>query len=395
MVFRLSPYDTSFPPSHLADPSGLLAVGGDLSIPRLLEAYRNGIYPMYREMPILWWAPDPRGILYPQNLHISQSLRRTCRSSRFEVRVDTCFEEVIRQCASAGNRQYSNWLTEEMIQAYKILYNLGYAHSFETFHDGKLVGGLYGLSLGKAFFGESMFHTATDASKVALCILVEQCTLRGIRFIDTQQDSAHLRSLGATSIPHRRFITELKSALDNDNTLPPQHWKSNIVVLLLGGNIGNTHALILQAENLIETRIGQVVAQSHLYETEPWGMTASQNFLNIALAVQTTLSPTDVLHTTLEIETALGRSRQAVSPHDVERPRTYHSRTMDIDLIFYNSLVLNTHDLQLPHPRLHERRFVMQPLCDFMPHFLHPTLHKTMAEILQNCPDKGEITLLQ
>ena len=213
-IFRLVD-EPIFPPPDYADPSGLLAVGGDLSCERLLEAYRLGIFPWYSDdQPILWWSPDPRLVLKLDEFKVSRSLRKTLKKDVFKVTLDRAFEEVIRGCASAPREgQRGTWITKEMQQAYIELHGLGYAHSVETWWGEELVGGLYGVSLGKAFFGESMFHRRTDASKVALAVLVETLQSWGFHFIDAQMTTEHLLRLGAANMPRRIFLKRLQSAL--------------------------------------------------------------------------------------------------------------------------------------------------------------------------------------
>jgi leucyl/phenylalanyl-tRNA--protein transferase len=213
-IFRLVE-DLVFPPPDYADPSGLLAVGGDLSSERLLEAYRVGIFPWYSEdQPILWWSPDPRLVLDLTEFKLSRSLRKTIKKGVFQVTFDRAFEEVIRACATVARKgQSGTWITEEMQQAYIHLHGLGYAHSVETWFDETLVGGLYGVSLGKAFFGESMFHHKTDASKVALATLVDYLKRWNFQFIDAQMATEHLISLGAKEMPRRIFLKRLHGAL--------------------------------------------------------------------------------------------------------------------------------------------------------------------------------------
>jgi len=223
-MFRLSsnPRDLRFPPVELASPEGLLAVGGDLRPERLLEAYRHGIFPWYNDdQPILWWSPDPRAVLFPDKLHVSRSLERTIRHGIFTATFDTCFREVMRQCA--GPRlQYpegGTWITPAMIEAYVRLHELGYAHSIETWQERRLVGGLYGIALGGAFFGESMFSRVTDASKVALVLLIRRLRAWGFRIFDCQQSSPHVMRFGAEEIPRRDFLNHLAAAL----ALPDRH----------------------------------------------------------------------------------------------------------------------------------------------------------------------------
>jgi leucyl/phenylalanyl-tRNA---protein transferase len=213
-IFRLVE-DMVFPPPDYADPSGLIAVGGDLSSERLLEAYRVGIFPWYSDdQPILWWSPDPRFILELDEFKISRSLQKTLRRKTFQVTFDRVFEEVIAACSVVPREgQRGTWITQEMRDAYLELHGLGYAHSVESWFGGKLAGGLYGVSLGKAFFGESMFHHKTDASKVALAMLVDKLTSWGFHFIDSQMTTEHMMSLGAKEVPRRIFLKRLQSAL--------------------------------------------------------------------------------------------------------------------------------------------------------------------------------------
>jgi leucyl/phenylalanyl-tRNA--protein transferase len=213
-IFRLVD-EPVFPPPDYADPSGLLAVGGDLSCERLLEAYRLGIFPWYSDdQPILWWSPDPRLVLRLDEFKVSRSLRQTLKKDVFKVTFDRAFEEVIRGCASAPRQgQRGTWITKEMQEAYIELHGLGFAHSVETWWGEELAGGLYGVSLGKAFFGESMFHRRTDASKVALAVLVETLQTWGFHFIDAQMTTEHLLRFGAAEMPRRVFLKRLQSAL--------------------------------------------------------------------------------------------------------------------------------------------------------------------------------------
>jgi leucyl/phenylalanyl-tRNA--protein transferase len=213
-IFRLVD-EPVFPPPDYADPSGLLAVGGDLSSKRLLEAYRLGIFPWYSDdQPILWWSPDPRLVLEIGDFKTSRSLHKTLRKGVFDVTFDRAFADVIRACSSIRREgQSGTWITEEMQEAYINLHGLGYAHSVESWFGGKLAGGLYGVSLGKAFFGESMFHWRTDASKVALANLVEKLKTWDFHFIDSQMTTGHMISLGAKELPRRVFLKRLQSAL--------------------------------------------------------------------------------------------------------------------------------------------------------------------------------------
>jgi leucyl/phenylalanyl-tRNA---protein transferase len=205
-----------FPPVEQATayPNGLLAAGGDLSAARLVEAYRNGIFPWFNEdQPILWWSPDPRMVLFPAELKVSRSLAKTLRNSRFEVRADTAFREVILSCRMPRCDQDGTWITAPMVEAYNELHQTGIAHSVETWRDGELVGGLYGIALGRAFFGESMFRRATDASKVALVTLVRQLENWGFGMIDCQMNTAHLASFGAREIPRAEFTRRLQELI--------------------------------------------------------------------------------------------------------------------------------------------------------------------------------------
>lgn len=217
-MFVLKPGSTDlrFPPVELASPEGLLAVGGDLRAERLLEAYRHGIFPWYNpDQPILWWSPDPRAVLFPSNLRVSRSLGKTLRRKKFEVTLDKNFRDVIWQCAQprAQHPGHGTWITPEMIEAYCVLHERGLAHSVEAWMDGKLVGGLYGVALGGAFFGESMFSRETDASKTAFVHLVRQLELWGFVLVDCQLPSEHLSSLGAQEIRRHDFMDRLERAL--------------------------------------------------------------------------------------------------------------------------------------------------------------------------------------
>jgi leucyl/phenylalanyl-tRNA--protein transferase len=199
------------PPSEaLTEPNGLLAAGGDLEPERLLAAYRRGIFPWYADgQPILWWSPDPRSVLLPDAIHVSRSLRRSLIKGGFELRIDTAFEQVVAGCAAPRDYTDATWITAEMAAAYARLHRLGWAHSFETWRDGELVGGLYGVAIGRVFFGESMFSRATDASKVALVNLASQLRSRSFELIDCQVASAHVTSLGASTLPRAEFLARL------------------------------------------------------------------------------------------------------------------------------------------------------------------------------------------
>ena len=213
MIFQLNDDDCFFPPADRANADGLLAFGGDLSPQRLIVAYANGIFPWYSEdEPILWWSLDPRLIMRPGEMKVSHSLRHTLKSGKFEVKIDTNFREVMLHCAETPREgQDGTWIQDEMVYAYTHLHELGYAHSFETYQNGQLVGGLYGIAIGKVFFGESMFHTVTDASKVAFYHLHQFLQNNGFKLIDCQQETSHLMSLGAYAIPRNEFLDELKT----------------------------------------------------------------------------------------------------------------------------------------------------------------------------------------
>ncbi len=213
--------DSEFPPVDLAlrEPDGLLAVGGDLSIPRLLNAYAHGIFPWYSEgQPILWWSPDPRLVLYPANVTIHRSLAKTLRRNIFNIRFDTAFTKVIEACAAPRRDADGTWISTEIQQAYRRLHDAGYAHSIECWQDDELVGGLYGIALGRVFFGESMFSLTANASKVALVYLCAHLAAWGFTIIDCQVATPHLRSLGAVTIPRQEFINSLAGHVDLTET---------------------------------------------------------------------------------------------------------------------------------------------------------------------------------
>ncbi len=213
-MYRL-PRAPVFPEPSEADADGLLAVGGDLSPERLLEAYAAGIFPWFSEgSPILWWSPDPRLVLEAHALHVPRSLARTLRRGRYQVRSDTAFSQVIRRCADAPRPgQDGTWITDEMVFAYERLHHLGFAHSFEAWEDDVLAGGLYGVSLGGAFFGESMFADRPDASKVAFVRAVEWLARAGVDLVDCQVRTEHLARFGAREVPRHHFLARLESAL--------------------------------------------------------------------------------------------------------------------------------------------------------------------------------------
>jgi leucyl/phenylalanyl-tRNA---protein transferase len=211
-----------FPPVEraLTEPNGLLAAGGDLSVPRLLQAYRHGVFPWYSAPePILWWSPDPRMVLYCEELKISRSLAKSVRNKGYEVRIDTAFDRVLAGCA---DREEGTWLGRAMRSAYLALHRAGHAHSFETWRGDELAGGLYGVALGRMFYGESMFSRATDASKVALVALVGELKARGFPLIDCQMHTELLASLGAREIPRQTFLRELEPLVNYSH--PPGTW---------------------------------------------------------------------------------------------------------------------------------------------------------------------------
>jgi leucyl/phenylalanyl-tRNA--protein transferase len=227
MIPWLGP-DSPFPPAAaaLAEPNGLLAAGGDLSPPRILAAYRHGIFPWFSPgEPILWWSPDPRMVLFPAEFRIRRSLARTLRNADYEVRLDSAFAEVIAACAATPRPgQAGTWITGEMQAAYRRLHELGHAHSVEVFMDGQLAGGLYGMAIGGAFFGESMFTRRRDASKIALAHLCAHLQTHGFGIIDCQMETAHLASLGAHPIPRSDFLALLQTLVATET---PGRWPSD------------------------------------------------------------------------------------------------------------------------------------------------------------------------
>ena len=223
-IFRLSE-SLTFPPPHLAEKEGLLAVGGDLSQERLLLAYQQGIFPWFLEgEPYLWWSPDPRLVLYPHELIVSKSLSKIIRQKKFHITLDAAFDRVILSCAHIRlNKNEGTWIVQEMINAYTRLHRAGYAHSVEAWSNGELTGGLYGVALGRCFFGESMFSIKNNASKVAFVHLVDYLKTKSYRLIDCQVSTAHLKRLGAREIPRDDFLKQLEHALQ----IPTDHfpWK--------------------------------------------------------------------------------------------------------------------------------------------------------------------------
>lgn len=216
--------NTEFPSvtDALDEPNGLLAVGGDLSEQRLLAAYRNGIFPWFEDgQPILWWSPSPRAVLFPRSIHISRSLRKLLRQNIFQVSCDTQFNQVMNHCANTPRHgQLGTWITDEMLHAYQQLHLKGYAHSIEVWFESELVGGLYGIAIGKVFFGESMFSLKRDASKIALAYLAKQLDSWGFPLIDCQVSNPHLLSMGAEEIDRTHFSQLLHDNIDKSAPLP-------------------------------------------------------------------------------------------------------------------------------------------------------------------------------
>lgn len=213
-IYQL-PHEPLFPPPDHAEEEGLLAIGGDLSPERLIAAYAAGIFPWpHRGMPLLWFSPDPRMVLFAGELKVSRSLRQVLQRGRFEIRLDTAFEQVMQGCAKSRRKGVrGTWITRAMIDAYTRLYELGFAHSAEAWQDGNLVGGLYGVSIGRAFFGESMFAAKPDASKAAFATLVGQLARWGFEWVDCQTHTDHLASFGARLIPRAEFLGLLAQAV--------------------------------------------------------------------------------------------------------------------------------------------------------------------------------------
>jgi leucyl/phenylalanyl-tRNA--protein transferase len=212
------------PPTHaLSEPNGLLAAGGSLTPDWLLASYERGIFPWYEQgQPILWWSPDPRAVLWPRDLNVSRSLNRTLRRAPFRLSADRSFDDVVRACAAPRDYTDATWITTEMALAYGALHGLGWAHSFEAWEDDILVGGLYGVAIGRVFFGESMFARRTDASKIAFVNAVRFLLDAGFELIDCQIPSAHLTRLGATPLPREEFLQQLKTYCRPHEV--PQSW---------------------------------------------------------------------------------------------------------------------------------------------------------------------------
>jgi leucyl/phenylalanyl-tRNA--protein transferase len=215
MPIHLLSSSPTFPNPEEAEPNGLLAVGGDLSVERLIQAYTHGIFPWFGSgEPLMWWSPPERAIFLPKQEYFSKRTKRALKQIPFEIRMDTAFEQVINQCSEISRSgQVGTWITPEMIIAYTELHNIGLAHSIETYLDNRLIGGLYGISLGAAFFGESMFNLADYASRAAFATLCKNVWSWGFHFIDGQLPNENLHSLGAVTIPRRVFLERLESAL--------------------------------------------------------------------------------------------------------------------------------------------------------------------------------------
>lgn len=239
-VYQLDPHFLDFPPASYAleHPNGLLAIGGDLSTDRLLTAYQNGIFPWYNPgEPILWWSPNPRAILELDEHHVSRSLKKSIRRQQYHCTINQHFAEVVEACAAQRAETEGTWITEQMKNAYQALHNLGHAHSIEIHSEHVLVGGLYGVSLGRVFCGESMFHRQTDASKAALAALVNLLKANDYQFIDCQIQNDHLESLGAVEVTRAAFLKRLEHALADNSTPACQQmmktcWQSRSIAIL-------------------------------------------------------------------------------------------------------------------------------------------------------------------
>ncbi len=243
MIGWLNPGD-AFPPAAqaLTDPNGLLCASLGLNAAQVLSAYENGIFPWYSEgQPVLWWSPDPRMVLFPQDFRLHRSLRKTLRNTEYEIRTDTSFRAVIRACAEPRPEQDGTWISDAIIDTYCELHEAGYAHSVETWVDDELVGGLYGIALGRVFFGESMFVRRTDASKMAFAHLLIQLKRWNFGLIDCQQETRHLASLGASAIPRTQFLDELQRLIHSSDKpfkfYQPGAWRfdKDLLVELLDG----------------------------------------------------------------------------------------------------------------------------------------------------------------
>jgi leucyl/phenylalanyl-tRNA--protein transferase len=233
--------DDPFPPAveALTDPNGLLCASLDLTADRVLDAYQRGIFPWYSEgQPVLWWSPDPRMVLLPENFRLHRSLRKVLRNTEYEIRTDTSFRAVMQACAEPRPEQDGTWISQAIIDAYCELHESGYAHSVETWVNGELVGGLYGIALGRVFFGESMFVRRTDASKIAFAHLLTQLKRWNFGLIDCQQETGHLASLGAAAIPRAQFLQALDRLIHSTHASPlPVRWQfdADLLTELLAG----------------------------------------------------------------------------------------------------------------------------------------------------------------
>ncbi len=218
-IYKLEKNELRFPPVDLANKDGILAYGGDLSTQRVLLAYHKGIFPWYsEETPILWWCPDPRFVLFPDELHVAKSLRRLINQQHFEVTFDRNFPEVLKNCQNIPRAdQDGTWITDELFETYLEIHEMGYAHSVEVWLNGELVGGLFGVSIGGVYFGESMFAKVSNASKVGFVTLAKEMQKRGIQLIDCQVWTAHLESFGARHIKRSKFIHNLDILLETDS----------------------------------------------------------------------------------------------------------------------------------------------------------------------------------
>jgi len=228
MLHWLQP-DEPFPPveSALTEPNGLLCAGLELSPARVIEAYRHGIFPWFNPgEPVLWWSPDPRMVLAPGEVKVTRSLRQRIKRGGYEIRVDTHFREVMLACAAPRQGQSGTWISRPMLEAYTRLHELGHAHSVETWMDGELVGGLYGMAIGRMFYGESMFSRRADASKLALVHLCRQLDAWGFGLIDCQMETAHLASMGARPVPRQDFLSEMKRLIELEAV--PAPWRFDI-----------------------------------------------------------------------------------------------------------------------------------------------------------------------
>jgi leucyl/phenylalanyl-tRNA--protein transferase len=221
--------DDPFPPveTALSEPNGLLCAGLDLSPERILDAYRNGIFPWFSPgEPVLWWSPDPRMVLVPAELKVSRSLGQRMKRDGYEIRTDSCFRQVMEACGAPRPGQSGTWISRPMLEAYTRLHRMGYAHSVETWIEGELAGGLYGMAIGRMFYGESMFSRKTDASKLALVHLCRQLDAWDFGLIDCQMETAHLASMGARPIPREDFLREMKRLLKLQPV--PSPWRFEI-----------------------------------------------------------------------------------------------------------------------------------------------------------------------